>query len=103
MSTTSYHYAVDRQERNATICQIGIGNTVDTFVVDSGHPNGPELHCVTDKAIVLVYNQKTNKFITALIARPKQLKKLYATRGRKPPGWLLKKAHHNNRHGLNTN
>lgn len=47
---------------------------MDSFVVDRGHPNGPEIHSVTDTGIIVVHNQRTGKMVTKLIARPGQVK-----------------------------
>lgn len=93
----SLHYEQDRCEREAFISSnIGLGNIVDEFVVDRGHPNGAEVHSVTDTAIILIHNQNTNQLITELIARPEQLKKLYRSEGRLPPKKILKLAYAHN-------
>ena len=95
--TPSIHYEMDRCEREAFICEnIGLGTIVDEFIVDRGHPNGAEVHSVTDTAIILIHNQNTNQLITELIARPNQLKKLYGQEGRLPPKKILKLAYMHN-------
>lgn len=73
----SKHYKIDRQRRNELIKKIGIGKPVDRFYIDRGHPNGAEIHVITSTALILIYNQNTHKFITALIARPAQIKRYY--------------------------
>ena len=70
---TSEHYRTDRQEREEIIRQIGQGNVIGEYTIDKGHKNGPELHKVTDTAIILIYNKRTGKLITKLIARPNQI------------------------------
>ena len=47
-----------------------MGNPVRTFKWDKGHPNGPELHTITDTGIIVIRNERTGKLITTLIARP---------------------------------
>ena len=44
-------------------------------VVDKGHENGNEVHIVYNNGIVKVYNERTRKFITVLIARVPQIER----------------------------
>ena len=44
-------------------------------VVDKGHKNGEEVHVVYNDGIVKVYNERTRKFITVLIARVPQIER----------------------------
>lgn len=74
---TSQHWMRDREAREAIIRQIGIGEVIKTVVVDKGHRNGPEIHEVTSTAIIVIYNQRTHKMITKLIARPNQIRRYY--------------------------
>lgn len=74
---TSKHYTNDRQSRNRLIKQIGIGKPVDRFYIDRGHKDGTEIHVITSTALILIYNQRTHRFITALIARPAQIERYY--------------------------
>lgn len=74
---TSKHYTNDRQRREAMIQQIGEGRIITEKVFDKGHPNGPEIHKLTDTGIILIYNQRTGKLITKLIARPGHVKRFY--------------------------
>lgn len=91
---TSIHYSTERQERHAFIQDnIGEGNIIDSFVVDRGHQHGAEIHSVTDTGIIIIHNQKTNKLITELIARPEQLKRLYNTQHRRVPNKVLSLAY----------
>lgn len=73
----SRHYTKDRQQREAIIAQIGTGNVIKEVVVDRGHRNGPEVHKITDTALILVYNQRTGILVTKLIARPAQILRYY--------------------------
>ena len=80
----SNHYRRDRQAREAIINQIGTGNVIKEVVVDRGHRNGPEVHKITDTALILVYNQRTGILITKLIARPAQILRYYGEDEPKP-------------------
>ena len=76
----SKHYNVDRQAREAIIRTIE-GTEKRTYVkivrIDRGHRNGAELHKITNKAIIEIYNERTGRLCTKLIARPGQIKRYY--------------------------
>lgn len=74
---TSKHYMEDRAQRENLIKEIGYGKTIKTVVVDKGHKNGPEIHKISDTGIVTIYNERTGKMITKLIARPAQIRRYY--------------------------
>ena len=44
-------------------------------VVDKGHANGEEIHIIYNNGIVKIYNARTRKFITVLIARVPQIER----------------------------
>ena len=44
-------------------------------VVNKGHKNGNEIHIVYNNGVVKVYNERTRKFITVLIARVPQIER----------------------------
>ena len=44
-------------------------------VVNKGHANGAEIHVVYNNGVVKVYNERTCKFITVLIARVPQIER----------------------------
>ena len=97
MELTTLHYHTERQERDNFIHNsIGIGNIIDSFIVDRGHPSGAELHSVTDTAIIIIHNYETKKLITELIARPEQLRRLYRSSGKDVPKKILKLAYKHN-------
>lgn len=96
---TSVHFTRDRQDRENLIKEIGSGKVVKRVVIDRGHRNGPEIHEVTDNAIVNIYNQKTGKLITKLIARPNQIKRYYEEG--KAPKEILNKAYDHMKKGYN--
>ena len=80
----SRHYTKDRQQREAIITQIGMGTVIKEVVVDRGHRNGPEVHKITNTALILIYNQRTGILVTKLIARPAQILRYYRKNEPKP-------------------
>ena len=54
-------------EESAKVCRIA--------VVDKGHANGNEIHIIYNNGVVKVYNERTRKFITVLIARVPQVER----------------------------
>ena len=74
METTS-HYKNDREYRARFIKNVikDTNNVICVNILDRGHKNGPERFELTDKGIIKVYNNITNKHITDLIARPEQI------------------------------
>ena len=69
------HIVEERQTRTYLIDNI-IGDTNNVIcnnVIDRGHVNGAERFELTDKAIIRVYNNITNRHITDIIARPGQI------------------------------
>ena len=44
-------------------------------VVNKGHANGSEIHIIYNNGVVKVYNERTRKFITVLIARVPQIER----------------------------
>ena len=85
MERTS-HYKNERSSREKFIHDvIGYGNVIEKFYWDRGHKDGPEIHCVTDTGIIIIYNTITNRLITTLIARPAQINRYYEKEGRVAP------------------
>ena len=52
---------------SAKVCKIA--------VVNKGHENGNEIHLVYNNGVVKIYNERTRKFITVLIARVPQIER----------------------------
>ena len=48
---------------------------VKIAVVNKGHANGSEIHIIYNNGIIKVYNERTCKFITVLIARVPQIER----------------------------
>ena len=75
---TSKHYVNDRKKREQIINLIGQGNIIKSVEIDKGHKNGTEIHQISDTGIVIIFNKKTKKLITKLIARPNQIKRYFS-------------------------
>lgn len=72
------HYTDDRRLREEVIQKIiGEGEEFQSFVVDRGHRNGPEIHTITTTGIIIIRNARTNKTVTKLIARPNQIRRYF--------------------------
>lgn len=70
----TYHLSAERNYRETIIENLGgAGRVVLTNVIDRGHKNGPERFELTDKGIIIVYNNLTDRKITILFARVGQL------------------------------
>ena len=48
---------------------------VKNAIVNKGHKNGNEIHMVYNNGVVKVYNERTRRFITVLIARVPQIER----------------------------
>ena len=90
MTRTSKHYITDRQKRENIIKKIGMGNVVDSFIINRGHKEGAERHEITSTGIIIIYNNRTNMIVTKLIARPGQIRRYYEEG--KAPKNLIEKA-----------
>ena len=98
ISYESAHWAQDRKDRAYIINIIGgIGKPLFQKEVNTGHPNGPELHTITSNGIIVIHNAITGRLVTMLIARPKQLEKY----GFAIPEYVLRKAKYHQKMGYN--
>ena len=98
------HYKNDKNIAVRTMViekYIGFGRDIFSAEVDRGHKNGTEIHVVTDTAIIKIYNARTRKHVTDLIARPNQIKSVYDAKGQYAPKWLLDVAYENQNRGFN--
>ena len=71
-------HAVDRSKRLQVAERLIIeesAKVIKIAVVDKGHKNGNEIHLVYNNGVVKVYNERTRKFITVLIARVPQIER----------------------------
>ncbi len=90
----SRHYQNDRRGREERIKKnIGYGIVIARFLVDRGHANGAEIHELTDTAIINIYNERTHKLVTKLIARPGQIRRYY--KDGNAPKEVLDRAYYN--------
>lgn len=76
-SIISEHYKKQRSVRNEVIEMIGYGSICGVFSVDRGHHNGKEYHIITSTGIIFIENEESRKLVTALIARPQQIRRYY--------------------------
>jgi hypothetical protein len=104
--TKERQYRIDRaielnkgkDGRQSKICKV--------FLVDKGHKDGKELHCVTEKGIIFILNEQKylhnkNGFITIFFARPNQVKRLYEEIGESAPESIVKYCVMNQRNHIN--
>ena len=71
-------HAVNRSKRLQVAERLIIeesAKVVKIAVVDKGHANGNEIHIIYNNGIIKVYNERTCKFITVLIARVPQIER----------------------------
>lgn len=98
----SEHYKEKRYTRESLISDvIGEGDVIDSFFVDRGHKDGPEIHSVTSTGIIIVHNQKSGKMVTKLIARPGQIARYYVIEGRAAPQNVMDIAREHQKKGYN--
>lgn len=88
---------INNVQRENAIAEIGEGNVLRVVEFSD---KGIEL-CVTDTGVILMYNIRTHKLITKMIARPQQIRNLYAILQEQPPPALMRKAYKNNAARLN--
>jgi hypothetical protein len=50
---------------------------IDCFLVDNNHINGLEIHCINKYGLIYIYNIHSDRLITILHPRPKQIKRYY--------------------------
>lgn len=74
---TSIHYEKDRWYREKVIKSIGYGTIIKSTRIDRGHPKGAEIHELSDTGIINIYNERTHKLITKIIATPNQVRRYY--------------------------
>ena len=71
-------HAVNRSKRLQVAERLIVeesAKVVKIAVVNKGHDNGEEIHIIFNNGIIKVYNARTHKFITVLIARVPQIKR----------------------------
>lgn len=79
------HHIYERNERLQKAKKVfGFQKVIAAFVVDKGHKRGEEIHFITDKGGIYIFNRYTHKFITVLIARPDQVLRYFKMSDSKP-------------------
>lgn len=74
MSNNTFHHSNNTVRTNVIKTMLGgYGKPVLTNVVDRGHEKGLEKFVLTDNAIIIVRNFRTDRWITDLIARKGQI------------------------------
>lgn len=71
-------HAVNRSKRLQVAERLIIEESAKVLkiaVVNKGHENGNEIHIVYNNGIVKIYNERTRKFVTVLIARVPQIER----------------------------
>ena len=71
-------HAVNRSKRLQIAERLIIeesAKVVKIAIVNKGHKNGNEVHLVYNNGVVKVYNERTRKFVTVLIARVPQIER----------------------------
>ena len=99
---TTAHLTNDRVTRiNAIRELIGFGKPVRGFKVDNHHRNGAEYHLITSTALILIFNFRTKKLITVLIARPAQIYRYYDNLTENAPEEIVNLAREHQRKNYN--
>ena len=71
-------HAVNRSHRLQVAERLIINESAKVIriaIVNKGHANGNEIHVIFNNGIIKVYNARTHKFITVLIARVPQIER----------------------------
>ena len=71
-------HAVNRSKRLQIAERLIIeesAKVIKIAVVNKGHKNGNEIHVIFNNGIIKVYNARTRKFVTVLIARVPQVER----------------------------
>ena len=71
-------HAVNRSKRLQVAERLIIEESAKVLkiaVINKGHKNGEEIHVIFNNGIIKVYNARTHKFITVLIARVPQVER----------------------------
>lgn len=100
-ATEASIHAMDRVKRFRAAKALGPYKIIRTFEVDKGHPNGPEIHAITNTGVIYIFNAWTGRLITCLIARPGQIRRYYEEVGEHVPQWLVDLAKKHLDEGLN--
>lgn len=78
------HYKHDRGARIEVVSSEKAA-PLYSFIVDTGHPNGNEIHTITERAEIVIQNERTKRVVTVLFARPAQVKRYWRLLNEKTP------------------
>lgn len=92
VNLTSHIQSAGRSHRKKYYEHLEKKRVVNIFWVDRGHKNGAELHVITEDSIILIFNEKTKKLCTVLIARPGQIERYYSAIHEETPTELIVRA-----------
>lgn len=78
-SINTSHWALERYNRFEYLEKNA--EPIEGFIaiVDKCHENGPEVHALFTDGSIRIYNYASHRFITALLARPAQAKRIMNT------------------------
>ena len=87
MANSTGHMSNDRSGRVELYREKvrSVGDPAYSFVVNTGHPNGDEVHTITEKAFIVIQNKESGRIVTILAARPNQVKRYWEGLGMKTP------------------
>ena len=71
------HWQNDNPNRKNYVQSQKSSTPLRAFVVDKGHKNGAEVHVVHDNATIYIFNRRTHRKITVLVARPGQIRRYW--------------------------
>lgn len=89
--TPTMHSHIHRVDRYDAYEGMGLLSQefLDGFLVDKGHVNGPEYHCINVNGIIYIFNERSLRLITVEGARGGQLKRYYTGLNVKPDDDML--------------
>jgi len=70
------HY-IQRMKRITAYSHLLSNKMLQCFVVDTNHKNGLEIHCINEHGLIYIYNKTSQKLITIIHPRPRQIKRYY--------------------------
>lgn len=70
MNNKTFH--IDNERLVRSHVDVGFQIVLAAFVVDRGHKDGNEIHFITSKGMIYIFNERTHRYVTVLIARPHQ-------------------------------
>ena len=82
--TLTSHFNNERGER-VSLVSSRVSDPLYSFVVNTGHPHGYEIHTITERAEIVIQNKMTMKVVTVLFARPPQINRYWRNLGKKTP------------------